>query len=315
MKQKSIYVLLKGRLGNQLFIYGFAKSIQNKIGNNAEIIIDDSEVLSMNWENSLIYYNLPNIKFVHDRKEAKSKKWIFRYTLLRIAQKICNIKKSSFLFKFKMEQLLKPFLSLFGIFMCENGYINFNIGNKNKYLISGYFQSEKYFECEKEVLKEIVRLHGNIDYPNLDEIKNSESVCISIKIEHNVGSSLYAVCGKEYWQEAINFIIEKVKNPLFFICSDDVEYVKNNLIDCSKYKVVFQDKNQSVHKTLAAMTCCKHFIIGNSTFSWWAQYASTNTSKITVAPNQWMLVDMPIDIYQDNWHFIDVKKYLKEKSI
>lgn len=309
MKTKSIYLILKGRLGNQLFMYAFARKIQKRLGCDAEIIIDDTEVLNMNWENSLAYYNLPNVRFIHNRKELKGKKWLLRYALLKISEKICNFKKASFIEKFKREKALKPFLNMFGIFMCENGYMKFNFGNKNKCLISGYFQSEKYFESVKEELKELVRLRGNIDYPNIAKLRNGESVCISIKVEHNIGSSLYAVCGKEYWQEAISYILTKVKNPVFFICSDDVEYVKNSLIDCSRYAVVFQDKNQPIHKSLAAMACCKHFIVGNSSFSWWAQYASENPEKITVAPNQWMLVDMPIDIYQDNWHLIDVKKY------
>lgn len=313
MKTKSIYLILKGRIGNQLFIYAFAREIQKRLGNDTEIIIDDSEVLSMNWEDALTYYNLQNVKFVHSRNEAKTKKWIFRYILLKIAERFCTFRKSSYIKKFKKEKILKPFLSMFGIFLCENGFMKFKIGHKNKYMLCGYFQSEKYFENVKDKLKDLVRLNGSLDYPNLGELKNNESICISIKIEHNVGSSLYAVCGKEYWQEAIDYILAQVKNPVFFICSDDVEYVKKNLIDCTKYKVIFQDKAQPVYKSLAAMTYCKHFIIGNSSFSWWAQYAAKSPNKITVAPNQWMLVDMPIDIYQNGWHLIDVKKYTEAK--
>lgn len=54
------------------------------------------------------------------------------------------------------------------------------------------------------------------------------------------------------------------------------------------------------------MSECKHFIIGNTTFGWWAQYLSNYKEKIVIAPSQWMKVDMPIDIYQDNWTCIDV---------
>ena len=56
--KREIYVLLKGRIGNQLFIYSFAHDLQKKLGDETQIIMDDSEVLSMNWENSLEYYDL-----------------------------------------------------------------------------------------------------------------------------------------------------------------------------------------------------------------------------------------------------------------
>lgn len=306
--KKAIYVLLKGRIGNQFFMYAFARALQAHLGDDdAEIIIDDSEVLRMGWEDSLVHYGLRNVRFVHNRSEAKSRRWRFRYVLLRIATRICG-HDAPFSKKYARELVLRPFLSLFGIFMCENGFMHFEFGRKYRYLLCGYFQSEKYFAPVKDELVSCVRLHDDFDYPGLDLLRSAESVCVSIKVEHNIGSSMYAVCGKEYWQAAIRYVLGKIRNPLFFICSDDVDYVRENLIDCSQVSAVFQDRSQPIHKTLAAMSCCKHFIIGNSTFSWWAQYASKNPGKITVAPSRWMLVDMPIDIYQDGWHLIDVEK-------
>lgn len=312
---KQIYLMLKGRIGNQFFIYSFARDLQKKLGDKTEIIIDDSEVLSMNWDNSLINYDLPNVKYVHNRKVLKSIHWIFKLVLLRLAQKYTKA-NDDYNKRYNREKFIKPLLNLFGVLLCENGFIKFNIGYKRKYLLCGYFQSKQYFTSVNEDVCSRFRMEKELGaYPNIDLVKNANTVCVSVKVEHNVGSSLYAVCGKEYWQEAIEYIIKTVPNPLFFICSDDVNYVKENLIDCSKYRVVFQDKMQPVHKTIAAMAQCKHFIIGNTSFGWWAQYLCENPDKIVIAPNQWMLVDMPIDIYESNWHLIDVKKYLGDKAL
>ena len=309
MKEKQIYLFLKGRIGNQLFIYAFARNVQKQLGESTELIIDDSEVLNYNWENSLKYYDLPNVRYVHTKKELFSRRWILQFVILKLAERWCSC-KTNYKKQYEKEKKLRSFLEKRGILNCENGYIDFTISKRNSFLINGYFQSEKYFPLAREELKKAFSLGSHLDYPNLDILASTNSVCISVKVEHNVGSSLYAVCGKEYWQEAIAYIIENVTNPVFFVCSDNVKYVKENLIDCEKYKVIFQDSSQSVHKSLAAMSRCKHFIIGNTTFGWWAQYMSANPNKITIAPNQWMLIDMPIDIYQDNWHLIDVKKYL-----
>lgn len=312
--KNQIYLLLRGRIGNQLFIYAFARELQSFLGEQCELIIDDSEIIKLGWVNSLEFYDLPNVRFVHNRNEAKSTKWLFKYCILKIAEKITN-KTNDYRKKSKLENVLRPFLNLFGVMLCENGFVKFNFKKNKNYMISGYFQSKAYFENVNNELLNKFSLKDNLNYPNLNLLENSNSVCISVKVEHNVGSSLYAVCGKEYWEEAIKYIEENVENPVFFVCSDNVDYVKNNLIDCSKYTTVFQDKNEPVHKSLAAMSRCKHFIIGNTSFGWWAQYLSNNPEKIVVAPNQWMLVDMPIDIYEDNWTLIDVKKYLGDKAL
>lgn len=313
--KKQIYLILKGRIGNQLFMYAFARELQKQIGENrSEIIIDDSEVLKLNWENSLIHYNLPNVRYVHNRKNLYKLSWLIKFLILKVSEKIVSF-KSDYEHRYGREKFLKPFLQFFGIYLCENGFMDFKISPRNKILLSGYFQSKKYFEDANKDLLRVYSLEDAFEYPNLELLENSNSICISVKVEHNVGSSLYAVCGKEYWKEAIDYMITKIENPVFFVCSDDVDYVRNNLIDCSKHKVVFQDKNEPVHKSLAAMSRCKHFIIGNTTFGWWAQYLSKNPNKITVAPNQWMLVNMPIDIYEDSWTLIDVKKNLGDKAL
>lgn len=315
MNKKRIYIFLKGRMGNQLFIYAFGRRIQKQIGGNTELIIDDSEVIQRNWENSLLNFNLPNVRYVHNRRELFSFTWIAKFILMKVAERFCNF-RSSYTEKFKREKRIKPMLEFFGILKCENGFLEFNIRHSIKtFLINGYFQSERYFDSIKEEIQETFLMKNVLQYPNIDLLKASNSICVSVRLGDYVGNSLYEICGEKYWKEAISYILEEIPEPVFFVCSDNIEYVKNNLIDSKKYRVVFQDITQPVHSSLAAMAHCKHFIIANSSFSWWAQYLSVYKDKIVVAPNQWMLVDMPIDIYQEHWHLIDVKKHLGDKAL
>lgn len=297
-----IYVILRGRIGNQLFIYAMAKAIQK---NKEKIIIDDEEVLKLNWENSLQYYNLNDVEYVHSHKA------LFNYNLRRqfFILKLYHYfsKKFSYWKKYNFEKKHMSYFSNMGIILCENGYIDFKCNNEKR-IIDGYFQSEKYFKHRSNLIKKELMLDNAYigNYPGLDDIRKRNSICISIKVEHNVGSALYDVCTKEYWQKSIEYIIKNVNNPLFFICSDNVEYVKQNLIDCKKYDVICQSPDYPVHISLAVMSNCKHFIIGNTTFGWWAQYLSQEKNKIVVAPSKWMRIDMPIDIYQDGWYLIDI---------
>ena len=307
MKKNKIYLILQGRIGNQLFQYALARKIQKEKGNNSKIVIDDSRVLKLGWENSLKHYNLPNVEYCH--KDIAKKNIFSPKIILREVYKLLS-KKMDYMEKYQFEKSFNKRLNKHGAFICENGYLDYNINYNKSNFLEGYFQSEKYFADIKDDIKSLFAGSQFSDlekYPNLKKIRSRNSVCISIKIEHNVGSSLYSVCDVNYWKKAINYIIKNVDDPLFFICSDNVDYVLNNLIDASQYDCIIQDKNFPVHVSLAAMSECKHFIIGNTTFGWWAQYLSNNPEKIVVAPSKWMLVDMPIDIYQDGWKLIDVE--------
>ena len=62
---------------------------------------------------------------------------------------------------------------------------------------------------------------------NYEVFERRNSVCISIKIEHNAGSSIYDVCDEDYYRRAIAYIEKNVENPLYFLCSDNVEKAKN----------------------------------------------------------------------------------------
>jgi len=304
MDKNAIYVPLQGRIGNQLFIYAFARALQMKRGNGCRLLIDDSRILGQNWVNSLACYDLPDVEYIHNDKVRP-----FDEGRFWLAKKIYqySVRGLDYDRKFEYEKKMRSFFGSFGCFFCENGYMELPDPDKISY-IDGYFQSESYFIEQKEEIKKLLdgRQFKELEsYKDIDLLRNNNSVCISIKVEHNIGSELYDVCTKEYWKEAIETITNEVEDPIFFVCSDNVEYVLNNLIDCSKYRYVVQDPKQPVHVSLAAMNECKHYIIGNTTYGWWAQYLSKNeNNKIVIAPKRWMKVSMPIDIYQDDWRLL-----------
>ena len=308
MDKNKIYVPLQGRIGNQLFQYALARKIQLDMGEDARIVMDDSDILRCKWENSLVHYNLPNVEYVHDNI-IKSEGFASKAFLLRKIYRFFTRNKP-YMQKYKAEKMLLPFFNRFGMFFCENGYLEPKLNVDVPVYLEGYFQSEKYFESVRE---DILKILDGSQFPQLEhyagieQLRNRNSVCISVKVEHNVGSSMYSVCTMDYWKNAIQYIIDHVENPLFFICSDNVDYVLENLIDAGQFDYLAQSKDQPVHISLAAMAQCKHFIIGNTTFGWWAQYLSSNPEKMVVAPSKWMATEMPIDIYQDFWHLIEVE--------
>lgn len=297
-----IYVILEGRIGNQLFIYSFARRLQ--LDNpDQTIVIDDTMVKKLGYENLLPRYELPNVQYVHDRRLLMSRS-LFPLYLLYLVYLFLR-RWYPYSTRINFEKRFAGVFNRFGVFFCENGFIDFESTVKKNALVSGYFQSEKYFDSYASTIARELAI--DVDgYPNIDDIKNRNTVCLSIKVQHNVGNGPYDVCNSGYWQKAIKYITDIVDDPLFFVCSDDVDYVLKHLIDVNQFDVVLQSREVEVQESLAAMACCKFFIIGNTTFGWWAQYLSNYKDKIVVAPSRWMNIEMPIDIYQDNWHLIEV---------
>ena len=49
------------------------------------------------------------------------------------------------------------------------------------------------------------------------------------------------------------------------------------------------------------MSCAKHNIISNSSYSWWAAWLNKNPDKIVVAPQKWSNRGGGSDIIPDSW--------------
>lgn len=299
-----ICIYLQGRIGNQLFMYSLGKKLVSQYkarGVKARLVLCDSDILRLNWFNALPSYDLPDVEYIHDLKELDNGRINKKYFKRRIFHHFS--KKKDYMALYTMEKKWQPVLNRMGLLLCENGYLPYTVYPKHDLYVEGFFQSEKYFADIKEDLLYDLRteqFQSLIDkYTDIEKIKARNTVCISVKVEHNVGSNMYAVCGGDYWKRAIDYILLHVEKPYFMICSDNVQYVLENLIDADKYEYTVQDKNSPVYVSLAVMSLCKHFVIGNTTFGWWAQYMCKNSDKIVVVPSKWMLMDMPIDIYQD----------------
>ena len=110
--------------------------------------------------------------------------------------------------------------------------------------------------------------------------------------------------GNEYYNEAIRLIKERVETPVFYLFTNrpqDFEYIhKHYRFDA---EVRYMNLGNPDFEDLRLMCSCKHQIMSNSTFSWWAQYLNPYHDKIIVAPcmhnkhNKWNLQCL----FLDNW--------------
>ena len=139
----------------------------------------------------------------------------------------------------------------------------------------------------------------------LNLINNKNSVAIHIRRGDYLNDPkvrcIHGILGSDYYKKSINYIKKKVKNPFFFIFSDDIELVKKNFSFFNNKKYIFIDTKSSIND-LYLMSNCKHFIIANSTFSWWGAWLSKNKRKIVCAPKRWLRARISTpDIIPESW--------------
>lgn len=291
-----IVAKIHGGLGNQLFEYAFARSLQNKIG--GKLILDISDFKY----DKLRSYSLHHFKLNNDVCTDFSGRYNLKYD-----QRINKlIKIGSKLFP----ELQFALLSRFGIYIWDYAkYIEINVGRHDKCYLHGYWQGYDYFEDILNIIQTEFQVKESVNIKNiqlLNEITTNNSVCVHVRRGDFLSSSNKLInCSNNYYLEAMKYLEENDKNLVYYIFSDDIKDVKEKFTFGDR-KVVYVNNNNPDYEELRIMYNCKNFIIANSTFSWWAAVLSQRGNKKVVAPREWYTDKRDVShLLLDNWKIID----------
>lgn len=281
-----ITVRLSSGLGNQLFQYFFALYLQQKY--NQEIQFDSNR-----------------FRF-DDSREIEITILKSNFSRFNKAQLFTNYLGIAYrlrLFLFKINPHNK--------YLSDNvSFENLVIDSSKNYYFDGYWQTDYYVSKIKNISNFLIPVDS---MPSLIENYISEIVKVnSVALHVRRGDYFspqyidrYGVCNTTYYLKATNFIQTNVENPVFFIFSDDLDWVKNN-INLPKNTVFIVNEKINSFWYIFLMSKAKHNIISNSTFSWWGAYLNDNKDKIVIAPDKWML-DSDSTIALNDWVKISVK--------
>lgn len=283
-------IQLMGGLGNQMFQFAAARALSVKRSIPFVIDFDDPYIYAKR-SFDLDVFNLEYQKAI-PRQLAASKP---KTKVMRRLYKWTGNNPDAHLYKEIKDFHFQP-----GLFSCPDGAY-----------ISGFWQSEKYFidieadiRCDFSFKKEP---EGD-NKKWLEKINNCNAVSIHVRRGDYVSvahtNQLHGTCGLDYYQKAIDKISGDVKNPVFFCFSDDIEWIKKNIVTNAQMHCV--DSNTSPgsgHEDLRLMSSCKHHIIANSSFSWWGAWLNPNPEKIVIAPQKWMNNPTILvkDLIPDSW--------------
>ena len=118
------------------------------------------------------------------------------------------------------------------------------------------------------------------------EINSNMSVAIHVRFFDMSTDKNTNNTPSSYYKHAIKKMELIVPNAHYYVFSDDPKTAKN-IISLDDKRVTFVTQNQSdlfAYADLWLMAQCQHFIIANSTFSWWGAWLSKNPNKQIIAP-------------------------------
>lgn len=285
-------VKLKGGLGNQMFQYAYALLLKKRTNEN--VALDYSAFQSL--KNDTI--RVPRIAKFNILLPKASDDQI---------NSICKLKHNgnSQTFKYRLGIYIENKINKKYFIEPNRAYINPEKIIEKQYF-DGYWQSWRYIEEVKEEIKrEFVPNYKLSDmtlkYKNIIERENAVFVGVR-KGDYTKEISHYGSFTSQYYENAMYYIANRIKNPVFYVFSNDITWSKEN-INWNNYNVKFREKEFQTDdfEELLLMASCKHAIIVNSSYNWWGAQLIKNKNKIVCCPQKWWFDDKPIDIILNEW--------------
>jgi len=272
-----ITIRLKGGMGNQMFQYAFARQLAHTAATNFQLDLTD---LLDRSKGDFVYrdYDLPVFR-VKEHFSLPTK-------LVRLAHK----PRSS-----RLSGLVKRRVRA-GKTHVKEPHFHFAPGllqsPTGPTLYEGWFQSPKYFAAVEPGLREDFQFSRPLLPTSAalhEQIRGMENaVCLNVRRTDFLKVDTLNTTNRDYFLRAADYVAERVTDPYFFVFSDDVAWCRDQLQLPYKSEVVgHEHKGYKFGNYLRLMATCRHFIIPNSSYAWWAVWLSGREEAVVVAPQRW----------------------------
>jgi len=326
-----IIVRIHGGLGNQMFQYAAARRLAHK--HKTILKLDFSELVDEYG------YHIYGLRFFNIKEDFANLMDIMGYFpaegLKRLSTRVVGRKVINLFvrkgLRYKLEFLKRRYydydpsskevVSLMEGRVLSQRFFHFDsevLDAPDNVYVTGSFLSEKYFKDIEELIREEFTFkpeQSDEDIKVNEMIRDSESVSIHIRrgeiVEESQNQVAYNFINDGYYNACIDYIAINIRNPYFFVFSDDMDWVKTNFkipfpthyVDHNYDSTDYRIDSGTDFQDMRLMSQCKHNIITNSTFSWWGAWLNRNPEKIVCAPKEfvriWNFDDK--DIVPDEW--------------
>ena len=271
-----ITVYVGAGLANRMFQYSFALYLKNK-GLNVNID-EHSFKPRFDFENT----KLSNVFNGIELKESDYRKFRYSFSSKKIEKKILNyyhlitekLPDYRYIVRWTLDYL--PDIYMKATPNC---------------IFVGFWISYKYFNGIENQIKQSFIFKDFSSKKNLEiatKIRATNSVAVHFRKNVDYLKEHADECTPQYYANAIEYIKKHVDNPTFYFFSDNWDWVKKNIHGVDYVPIDWNSPSgPESHCDMQLMSMCKHNIIANSTYSWWAAWFNENKNKIVVCPDYW----------------------------
>lgn len=258
----SVIAIIKGGLGNQLFIYAAARSFALRTGRGLFLDI----IRGFQRDGYGRQYRLDRFPIA---SLIMPEKWRIAPTLRHPRHKLIRA-----LSKFLPRNWLSYVSQRWNL---PPGQLTDLKPRRKRITLNGYWADEAFFADYSETIRAELSPPVPTDPRNRElgeELKKGETIFI-----HARRVRYPTLLSKEYYRTALEDILKKVANPKFVVFSDDPDWTREN-IDFGNSPVQWVEHNADDELAdIWLMSCCRHAIMANSSFSWWGAWLGGDPSE------------------------------------
>lgn len=310
-----IYAELAGGLGNQMFIYAFARALGLRCQEPVTLLDrqDWRDGAPAHTQCALQALTIaPQVRILAEPGFAKAhlpRQNTAKALMIKYEQRGGMMDRDYTAF----ERRMAPILNALGLHFATDGFLPAKRGNSRDFLAWGYFQAEGYFADAAHAIRAELRAAGDLPeaaVPTAQAI--AESPC-PVALHWRCGdyrkpeNAALQVCGPRYYADACRAVREALPEAQLFVFSDEPAYVQAHL-DTAGLPAVFVQGNWPAAWDLDLMARCRHFILSNSTFSWWGQYLAEPEGRRVFAPDRWYANGKRSALYAPDWTLLPTRQ-------
>lgn len=301
-----IELMFEGGLGNQLFQYSFGRYLQKLW--NEDVVYDISkyafekiEIRQFELKSFNIDKSWKKAPLISGRWKRFGCKYIIYLPLTYIYVKI-NRWRITHGKEAKYNIVYQKCINALGFYRIHYGpYMLLGKSKVQKKIIRGQWFWRDIVLQQGEKLKKELNITDPVSDKNqriLEQIEKTQSIGVHIRRGDYIQCGLI-MCDTSYYERCMDKMVNLVEDAVFFIFSDDIEWVCQQF--GSKENIVYVNNHNTAVEDMRLFYSCKHFILSNSTFSWWGAYLGQYGDKKVICPEIWEKGGKRSSLILDEW--------------